>query len=129
MKLKFYGAAGFVTGSCYVISFDKYKVMVDCGMYQGTKEISKLSYEPFRFSPREIDALILTHAHLDHSGLIPKLAKQGFKGKILCTDATRDLARLMLEDSAHLQQFETEWDNKHLKKEGKPLRNPSYQPN
>ncbi len=126
MKLKFYGAAGFVTGSCYVLSFNGKKVMIDCGMYQGPKEVTKLNYEPFQFNPKEIDVLILTHAHIDHSGLIPKLCKEGFNGKIYCTSATKDLCRIMLSDSAHIQEMEAYHDNKRLSRDHKPLRTPLY---
>lgn len=126
MKLKFYGAAQIVTGSCHMLSFNDKKILVDCGMFQGTKQISKMSYDDFKFNPKQVDAVLLTHAHIDHSGLIPKLYKFGFRGKVYCTHATKDLCRIMLEDSASLQEFETKWDNKRLEKEGKPLRKPLY---
>jgi metallo-beta-lactamase family protein len=126
MKLKFYGAAGIVTGSCYRITTGDRQILIDCGMFQGTKKISKMSYDNFKFEPKKIDAVLLTHAHIDHSGLIPKLYKYGFRGKVYCTNATKDLCRIMLEDSAHLQEFETKWDNKRLAREGKTLRKPLY---
>ena len=119
MKLKFFGAAGFVTGSCHMLSFNGKKILIDCGMYQGTKDISKLNWEAFKFKPKEIDAVILTHAHIDHSGLLPKLTKEGFKGSIYCTETTKDLCKIMLEDSAKIQQFENKWDNKKLKQQKK----------
>ncbi|MBT3303959.1 MBL fold metallo-hydrolase [Candidatus Woesearchaeota archaeon] len=126
MKLKFFGAAGIVTGSCHMLKFNNKKILVDCGMFQGRKQTSMLNYEPFKFDPKEIDAVFLTHAHIDHSGLIPKLYKHGYRNKIYCTAATKDLCRIMLEDSAGIQEFENKWDNKRLKKQGKPLRQPLY---
>lgn len=124
MNLQFFGAAGFVTGSCHMLKFGKYKILVDCGMFQGRE--SKMNYEKLKFDPSEIDLVLLTHAHLDHCGLLPKLVKEGFKGPIYCTLATKDLAKIVMEDSAHIQEMETVWDNKRLKKEGKPLRKPLY---
>ena len=126
MKLSFHGAAQVVTGSCYIIETEGKKIMVDCGMFQGRD--SKKNYIPFKFKPKEIDVLLLTHAHLDHCGLIPKLVSEGFKGPIYCTPATADLAKVVLEDSAHLQEFENKYDNRRLKKEGKALRKPLYRP-
>ncbi len=130
MKIKFHGAAGIVTGSCHELTITKgrkkYHYLLDCGLFQGRKETTKRNFEPFTFDPKKINAVILSHAHLDHCGLIPKLYKKGFRGKIHCTKATRDLVRIMLEDSGKIQERETEYDNKHLKKEGKPLRKPLY---
>ncbi len=126
MKLTFYGAARVVTGSCYLLEHNGKKIIVDCGMFQGRE--SKLNYDSIKFDARAIDAVLLTHAHLDHCGLLPKLVKQGYRGPIYCTPATADLAKVVLEDSAHLQQFENKWDNKRLKRQGKPLRKPLYKP-
>lgn len=126
MNLTFCGAARIVTGSCYLIETGKDKILVDCGMFQGTKEITRLNYEPFKFDPKTISYVLLTHAHIDHCGLIPKLVKEGFKGKIFATSATIDLCRIMLEDSAVVQQTQTEEENKIRLREGREPRHPLY---
>jgi metallo-beta-lactamase family protein len=126
MKLKFCGAAKIVTGSCYWIKSGKTQLLVDCGMFQGTKDITRLNYEEFLFDPRDIDYLLLTHAHIDHSGLIPKLCAEGFKGKILTTPTTFDLAKIMLADSAHVQEMDTERENRRRNREGSKPRDPLY---
>jgi len=126
MKLTFCGAARIVTGSCYLIEAKGMKVLVDCGMFQGTKDTTRLNYRPFLFDPKQIDYVFLTHAHIDHSGLIPKLYAQGFKGKVICTAATADLCKIMLEDSAGLQENDTERENRQRKNQGLKLRKPLY---
>ncbi len=106
MKISFHGADCGVTGSCHLVSCGDKQVLIDCGLYQGGRELAKENQEPFGFDPSEIDYLILTHAHLDHCGRIPLLVKQGFTGEIITTSASRELAKLVLLDSAHLQESE-----------------------
>jgi len=108
MKLKFCGATRTVTGSCFYIDTGEFKFLVDCGAFQGGDELERLNYEPFPFDPASLDAVFLTHAHYDHCGRIPLLVKQGFKGRIIGTQPTRDLARIVLLDSAKLQKEEYE---------------------
>ncbi|WP_343079947.1 MBL fold metallo-hydrolase [Ostreiculturibacter nitratireducens] len=106
MHVSFHGAAEGVTGSCHLIECSGQRILVDCGMFQGGRELHEENAEPFGFDPAGIDILLLTHAHLDHCGRIPLLVKRGFKGEIITTAATRELARLVLLDSAHLHEEE-----------------------
>ena len=126
MKVTFYGAARIVTGSCYLIESGKNRILVDCGMFQGSKEITRKNYLPFEFNPKKVSTLLLTHAHIDHSGLIPKLVKNGFCGKIISTAPTRDLAKIMLEDSAYIQEKDSESENRRRLREGLKPRNPLF---
>ncbi|MFH1435610.1 MAG: MBL fold metallo-hydrolase, partial [Pseudomonadota bacterium] len=126
MKVTFCGAAKIVTGSCFLVETGEDRVLVDCGMFQGIKDIVKLNFEPFRFEPRGVAHVLLTHSHIDHSGLIPKLVKMGFDGKILATGATADLCKIMLEDSARIQVLDTESENRRRKREGLEPRAPLY---
>jgi metallo-beta-lactamase family protein len=126
MKLSFCGAAKIVTGSCFLVETQKSKVLVDCGMFQGGKDITKLNYGPFFFDPRKISHLILTHAHIDHSGLIPKLVKGGFKGEIIATSPTVDLCGIMLKDCAHVMLQDTLHENRRRQRLGLALREPLY---
>ncbi|WP_026894775.1 MBL fold metallo-hydrolase RNA specificity domain-containing protein [Clostridiisalibacter paucivorans] len=126
MHIEFLGAANVVTGSNYLITTDKHKILIDCGLFQGSDQLEKLNFKDFDFEPSEIDFLLLSHAHIDHSGRIPKLVKDGFKGKIICTKATKDLCNIMLLDSAHIQESDVEWENKWRKRAGKPLIKPLY---
>ncbi len=105
MKITFYGAAGEVTGSCYLLE-NNFKYLVDCGIFQGKSERENES--PFLFDPKEIKAVILTHAHLDHSGRIPKLVKEGFKGKIYATYPTIELCEILWLDTVKLMKEEVE---------------------
>ena len=104
MKLSFHGADRNVTGSCHLVECTGKKILIDCGLYQGGREIFEENAEPFGFDPADIDYLLLTHAHLDHCGRIPLLAKRGFVGEIITTAATVELARLVMLDSAGLQE-------------------------
>ena len=97
-QLTFHGAAETVTGSKYLLEADGAKVLIDCGLFQGVKRLRQLNWKPLEFDPAELDCVILTHAHLDHVGYLPKLVREGFKGPIYCTPATEDLAELILMD-------------------------------
>src|SRR3970040_1315640 len=103
IKLQFIGGIRSVTGSSYLIKTDTAKILIDCGMFQGIYDGERRNYLPFPFTPPDIDAVLLTHSHIDHSGLIPKLVKEGYRGKVLATKATVDLCGIMLLDSAHIQ--------------------------
>jgi metallo-beta-lactamase family protein len=118
MKIRFLGAARTVTGSCYHLLQDGLQILVDCGMYQGrnAEEINRI---PFPFNPQKIDYLLLTHAHIDHSGMIPKLVADGFRGRILTTSATADLVAIMLADSAYIQEKDAEWMTKKAFRNGR----------
>lgn len=126
MEISFLGAANMVTGSNYLISTDHYKILLDCGQFQGSKEIEKLNRVSFPFNPEEIDFILLSHAHIDHSGRIPKLVKEGFKGKIFCTRATADLADILLRDSGHIHEMETIWENRKRLRTGLDPIEPLY---
>lgn len=112
MDIQFLGAAKMVTGSNYLITTKKNKILIDCGMFQGNDEKDRMNYLDFAYDIEDIDYLILTHAHIDHSGRIPKLVKDGFKGKILCTKPTFELCEIMLLDSAKIQEQDAQWENK-----------------
>ena len=118
MKITFLGAAQTVTGSCYVIETTSSRFAVDCGMFQGNSAIEARNFETENYRPDELDFILLTHAHIDHSGLLPRMVKEGFKGGIYCTAPTADLAAIMLEDSAHIQEMEHEWKSRHNKRRG-----------
>ncbi|MBV9962268.1 MAG: MBL fold metallo-hydrolase [Parafilimonas sp.] len=127
MKLSFHGAAKTVTGSKHIISLDNGKnILLDCGMFQGLGAETEELNNHFGFKPNEIDVLLLSHAHIDHSGLIPKLVKEGFTGKIFCTQATKDLTEILLYDSAEIQTYETELINKKRQAKGIAIYEPLY---
>lgn len=119
MKIQFHGAAKNVTGSCHYLEHGEYRILIDCGLYQGGRELEEENRNDFGFDPESIDYLLLTHGHLDHCGRIPLLVKQGFKGKILTTSATRELARLVMLDSAHIQEEEAKNRNYWAQKKGR----------
>lgn len=125
--LNFYGAAGTVTGSCSVIETAEHRVLIDCGMFQGNKSVRRLNYEPFPFDPGAADALLLTHAHIDHSGLLPKLSRHGFDAPVYCTEPTADLLKIMLMDSARIQESHTERENRRRQRRDEPLIEPLYE--
>ncbi len=126
MDIQFLGAAKMVTGSNFLIKMKKYNIIVDCGMFQGNNEKEEMNFKKFDFDPKSIDYMILTHAHIDHSGRIPKLVKDGFRGKILCTKSTYDLCKIMLLDSAKIQESDVEWENKKRQRRGQKLAEPLY---
>lgn len=123
MNLRFYGAARTVTGSCFLLENGE-KLLIDCGMFQGTVE--KRNYRKFSFDPSEIDFLALTHSHLDHVGLLPKLVNQGFNGEIYTTKATRDIVKYMLYDAAKIQEEEAHTQSRKSVRRGKPPLEPLY---
>lgn len=126
MQIQFCGAARTVTGSCHLLTWSGGKALIDCGMRQGTDAKGEFGEDRFPFDPASIDLVLLTHAHIDHSGLIPLLVKYGFKGNILTTGATAQLATIMLPDSAHIQEQDAEWTNRKNERSGKPRVEPLY---
>jgi metallo-beta-lactamase family protein len=111
-RLTFHGAARTVTGSKYLLEANGTRVLVDCGLFQGVKKLRLLNWEPTPFDARSLDAIVLTHAHLDHVGYLPRVVKQGFERKIYCTEATAELAEIILLDSAKIQEYDAEYANK-----------------
>ena len=127
MKIAFHGAARTVTGSKHLLTLKNgKKLLLDCGMFQGMGKDTDTLNREFGFEADSIDAMILSHAHIDHSGLIPRLVKQGYSGKIFCTDTTRELCALLLEDSAEIQESDTKYHNRSSKAQGFPLAQPLY---
>jgi metallo-beta-lactamase family protein len=126
MKFTFHGAAGEVTGSNHVIEVNGKKVMLDCGLYQGKRKEAFEKNRQFPFDPAEIDVVLLSHAHMDHSGNLPTLVKKGFKGTIWCTDVTAELCGIMFRDCAHIQELDVAYVNKKRAKQGKNLFEPLY---
>jgi metallo-beta-lactamase family protein len=126
MRIKFFGAARTVTGSMHLLEFGQKKILLDCGLYQGKRKESNTRNRNFPFEPAELDAVILSHAHIDHSGNLPNLIKQGYKGPIYTTHATAHLDNIMLLDSGYIHEKDAEYLNKRLEKQGKPFIEPLY---
>ncbi|MGB9715606.1 MAG: MBL fold metallo-hydrolase RNA specificity domain-containing protein [Thermodesulfovibrionales bacterium] len=125
MKLKFLGGVRTVTGSCFYMESNETKLLVECGMFQG-EDVEKINRAAFSFNPEEIDYIFITHAHLDHSGMLPRIVKEGFKGRIFTTSATKDLLEIMLYDSAHIQESDAEWLTRKALRADKPPVIPLY---
>jgi len=127
LKLSFHGADRGVTGSCHMLECFNRRILIDCGMFQGSQELADENADDFGFDPSTIDFLLLTHAHLDHCGRLPLLAKRGFRGEVIATSPTRELARLVLLDSAHLQEGEARQQSHHGRRRGEDRpRTPLY---
>ncbi len=126
-SLTFLGATGQVTGSCYLLETHHKRILLDCGLFQGSKETEKQNQADFPFDPASIDAVVLSHAHLDHCGRLPKLVKDGFKGTVYLTEASFPLLELLLKDAVHLQLRDLEWENKRRERAGKKLLEPLYE--
>lgn len=120
MQLQFLGATGTVTGSKYLLRHGEANLLIDCGLFQGLKQLRLRNWEPLPLPAADIDAILLTHAHIDHSGYLPLLSRQGFKGKVYCSEATYDLCRILLPDSGHLQEEEAEYANRRGFSKHKP---------
>ncbi len=127
VKVTCCGAAGSVTGSNFLVETSRGKnLIVDCGLFQGGKEMERRNWEPWGYDPKEVKNLILTHAHIDHSGRIPKIVKDGFRGKIITSPPTAELCKIMLLDSAHVQEMDAEWQTKKNRRQGKRGIEPLY---
>lgn len=126
MKISFLGAARTVTGSCYIVDTGSARFAIDCGMHQGNTAIEDRNDNTDLYQPADIDFFLITHAHIDHSGLLPRMVKQGFDGPIYCTEPTADLLGIMLADSAHIQEMEAEWETRKLKRRGAKPVDPLY---
>jgi metallo-beta-lactamase family protein len=126
MRIHFYGAARTVTGSMHLLEINDHKILLDCGLFQGRRKEAFSRNRNFPFSPQEIDAVLLSHAHIDHSGNLPNLVKQGFRGPIFTTHATAHLDNIMLLDSGYIHEKDAEYLNKKRQKQGKPLIEPLY---
>ncbi|MCA1963960.1 MAG: MBL fold metallo-hydrolase, partial [Prosthecobacter sp.] len=126
MKITFCGAAGTTTGSKHLIEVNNTRILLDCGLYQGRRAESIERNSRFPFDPEKIDCVVLSHAHIDHSGNLPHLCKKGFTGNIYCTPATRDLCSIMLPDAAHIHENDIAWLNRHRKRDDLPTLLPSY---
>jgi metallo-beta-lactamase family protein len=126
MHIEFFGATREVTGSCYLLHVGKHRLLVECGMIQGSRQHERHNHDPFPFDPTKIDAVVLTHAHIDHSGRLPLLIKRGFQGRIYTHRATADLCAIMLEDCGYLNEKEAQWENRKRQRKGVKLIEPLY---
>ena len=126
LELEFFGAAGEVTGSCHILRVAGRQVLLDCGMIQGGRKDEARNADPFPFDAKAIDAVVLSHAHIDHSGRLPLLARRGFGGPIHCQNATRDLTTILLRDSASLQERDVQWENRRRARKDLPPIDPLY---
>ena len=126
MQLQSYGATEQVTGSCHMVTVDDRRVLLDCGMIQGSRKDEAKNRDRFPFDPASIDAVILSHAHIDHSGRLPLLVKAGFRGPIYTHPASRDLCRILLKDSAFIIEREVQWENRRRERKGLELIEPLY---
>jgi metallo-beta-lactamase family protein len=126
MHIEFFGATREVTGSCYLLSVGGYRILVECGMLQGSREHERHNHDAFPFDAGSIDVVVLTHAHIDHSGRLPLLIKRGYRGEIYTHSATSDLCRIMLEDSGYLSEKEVQWENRKRERKGLELLEPLY---
>jgi len=126
LNLSFFGAAGTVTGSCYLLEAGKARILIDCGLFQGDKTLRELNYGALPFAPQSLQAVLLTHAHIDHSGQVPRLAKGGYAGPVYTTAGSADLLRWMLPDSAMIQEMEVERLNRRNQRRGRDAVQPIY---
>ena len=126
MRVEFLGGVRTVTGSATLLETNSLKWLVDCGMFQGGKEIEERNRNVRSYSPQDLSFILLTHAHIDHSGLIPRLVREGFRGKVICTKATLDLCEVLFRDSGHIQEMEAEWQTRKSKRSGKRGVTPLY---
>src|SRR3990172_3295694 len=126
MQISFHGAVQTVTGSQHLITAGGKRLLLDCGLYQGKRDEARRRNQDFLFDPADLEAVVLSHAHIDHSGNLPNLVKQGFRGKIITTAATADLCGAMLPDSGHIQEEDVEYVNRQRRKHGEPPVSPIY---
>ncbi|MDH3440134.1 MAG: MBL fold metallo-hydrolase, partial [Gammaproteobacteria bacterium] len=126
VELEFCGAAGEVTGSMYVVRTGGHTILLECGLVQGSKSAEARNADPFPFPVDEVDAVVLSHAHIDHSGRVPLLVKRGYEGPVYTQNATRALCEIMLPDSGYLNEKDAEWSNKRRRAEGRPRIEPLY---